>query len=241
MPSATLPLLKRVPRNLRCHLWRKKESLFIQRSLVTACLVLVLHLCVFRRRSIPIHGSDLRHRENRDRMASSVPMVNVEPDEDVFLDIADTRHGLPGNDNIRSSLEQDIKVACEGKVSCITIHVFAFDRPESTARLLETLESSNYDGYSQSIPLVVHVDGPQAPGNSKAHDIIVMLAREIPWTHGPKILNIKQQNMGLKASWLSAWTSPQPDDLMIAFEDDVVPSPLYFQWMLKLLKKYNML
>jgi hypothetical protein len=47
-------------------------------------------------------------------------------------------------------------------------------------------------------------------------------------------------NRGLKGSWLAAWPEPRPNDLMIAFEDDMVVSPQYFQWLLAVLPTYRL-
>ena len=139
-----------------------------------------------------------------------------------------------------TALTRDIESACAGVEACISIHVFAYNRFEATKRLLQTLESSNYTGYTNSLPLVIHLDGPATSDDSHIHMDICELVQIFQWTHGPKILHIEDVNRGLKASWLNAWTKPRRDDMMIAFEDDIAPSPLYFQWLLKVVTDYQL-
>ena len=140
-----------------------------------------------------------------------------------------------------SALTRDMENACAGVEACISVHVFAYNRVDATNRLLEVLESSDYTGYAHPLPLVVHLDGPVTPDDGYAHLAIRKLAQTFQWTHGPKIVHVEDANRGLKASWLSAWTTPRPNDMMIAFEDDIAPSPLYFQWLLRIVTEYQLL
>jgi hypothetical protein len=143
---------------------------------------------------------------------------------------------------LETALARDIERACAGVEACISVHVFAHNRVNATKRLLETLESSDYTGYANhSLPLVIHLDGPASRDEVRAHLDIRELAQEFQWTHGPKIFHMEDINRGLKASWLSAWTNPRHNDMMIAFEDDIAPSPLYFQWLLKIVTDYQLL
>src|SRR6185437_4877738 len=52
--------------------------------------------------------------------------------------------------------------------------------------------------------------------------------------------DIKVKWVGLRDSWLTAWPNPRPLDVMVALEDDVVVSPLYFLWLLKVLRDYGL-
>jgi len=106
------------------------------------------------------------------------------------------------------------------------------------------LSEANYSTYSHTILLIVHLDRPtEEYGSGKAWrdtEIIADHVRGMSWPHGPKILDLKRHHHGLKGSWLSEWPDPRPNNIMIAFEDDMVLSPEYFVWLVKLLNEYNM-
>ena len=63
---------------------------------------------------------------------------------------------------------------------------------------------------------------------------------QFQWSYGPKYIDIKDSNEGLKSAWLTAWPAPNPDDIMIAFEDDIEVSLLYFQFLIKVLNEYHL-
>jgi hypothetical protein len=134
--------------------------------------------------------------------------------------------------------------ACRNTDPCITVHVFVYRRYNATRQLLNMLSEANYSTYSHVIPLIVHLDRPnEEDGSKKAWqdtEIIADHVRDMSWPHGPKILDLKRRHHGLKGSWLSAWPDPRPNDIMIAFEDDMVLSPEYFVWLVKLLDEYDM-
>lgn len=135
----------------------------------------------------------------------------------------------------------DLAAACKGIEPCISVHVFGYKSIKSMARLLTILQTSDYTGYDSPLPLVIHLDGPVSGDHRHISASIRQLVEDFEWTHGPKILDIHHLNRGLKASWLSAWTSPKPEDVMLAFEDGTLLSRWYFQWILKVLKQYNLL
>merc|ERR1719329_1413086 len=62
------------------------------------------------------------------------------------------------------------------------------------------------------------------------------------WPHGPVHLDIRTENVGLRAMWLTSLTSAAKaagsNSLMIVLEDDMRVSPLYFQWLMRMIRKY---
>jgi hypothetical protein len=134
-----------------------------------------------------------------------------------------------------------LEVACNGIDACISVHVFGFKRKTALETLLQTLEASDYTGYGKPLPLVVHLDGPATAGDWNLTAGMRQFVSNFEWTHGPKILDFKDANRGLKESWLKAWVDPKPNDIMLAFEDDVLPSRMYFQWLLKMLTELKLL
>lgn len=136
-------------------------------------------------------------------------------------------------------------VACGKLDACISIHVFLYRRLNATISLMEALKAANYSSHNGlPIPLVLHVDvpDPHAEDELKAEaQLVRQFASNIAWPNGPIVLDIKGSHVGLKGSWLTAWTDPRPNDVMVAFEDDMMPSPLYFKWLMKVLRDYKLL
>lgn len=142
-------------------------------------------------------------------------------------------------------MSERLALQCLNIHPCLSIHVFTCNRPGPTMQLLEKLATANYSSYGQPLPLVIHFD------RSRDNDVNSTVGREnenvkqiimdFEWPHGPKLLDVKPKHMGLKASWLSAWVDPDPNDIMIALEDDMHVSPLYFEWLLHTLTGYNLL
>ena len=133
---------------------------------------------------------------------------------------------------------------CQNIRPCIAIHIFAYRRAIATAELLEKLATSDYSSYGKEIPLIIHLDRPlgqdlhAAAWQENRH--VEEVLTNFRWPHGPKLLDFKPHHMGLKKSWLSAWEEPNPNDIMIAMEDDMDVSTLYFQWLLHILAGYNL-
>jgi hypothetical protein len=168
----------------------------------------------------------------------SLTLQNLEASSDELLNERQLRvEGMTG-DNAAPDISHSV---CGEVKSCISIHVFGWKRIQTVQTLLNTLETSNYTGYEDPLPLVIHVDGPKRSDDWKTTNTIRQFMKDFQWTHGPKVLDIKDTNQGLKRSWLTAWPNPKPDDVMVFFEDDMLPSRMYFQWLLKVLTEYKLL
>lgn len=115
--------------------------------------------------------------------------------------------------------------------SAFYLHLFLFRRAQSAKELLSNIAAADYGSFNSSIHLNIHVD------YSDSEDVR-NIAEDFVWPYGSKILDFKEIRTGLRDSWISAWPNPEPNEVMIAFEDDVRVSPLYFQWILKLLDSY---
>ena len=102
------------------------------------------------------------------------------------------------------------------------IHVLTWNRPDSFERLLRSLNSSSYDG--DHLDLFIHIDGG---GGEKTKAI----ARKFHWPHGKKHVLQSEVNMGLALSWFNAWRPKSLKEQAIIFEDDIVVSPLWYQWL----------
>ena len=144
-----------------------------------------------------------------------------------------------------ADLPKRLASICKNIQPCITIHLFVYTRANATTELLDNLATSDYSSYGKDLPLVIHLDRPRNNGPNETatwqeNRAVERLIVDFEWPHGPKLLDIQSQHVGLKMSWLSAWQHSNPDDLMIALEDDMLVSPLYFQWLLHILGSYNL-
>jgi len=165
-------------------------------------------------------------------------------------DSANSIHDLSTHNNVTASISHDrnfsqkMALVCHNNQPCIVIHVFAYRRAAATAELLEKLTVSDYSSFDKEVPLLIHLDRPRDKDfnssdwqqNRQVEKIIV----DFKWPHGPKLLDIKAKLAGLMSSWLTAWVDPNPNDIMIALEDDMDVSPLYFEWLLHVVGTYNL-
>lgn len=168
-----------------------------------------------------------------------------------MLETEDPLNGLgggastpPAANNASSLSHLDIYASRSSNVSYnsssgagqISIHVFFFRRVPEAERLLAALADADYGDYTDAILLHIHIDFDAA-----AADALRAVAEAFAWRRGPKIVDAKTKKSGLRESWLLAWRNPAPDDIMIALEDDVVISPHYFRWLLKVLREFDLL
>lgn len=124
----------------------------------------------------------------------------------------------------------------ENNVDEIQIHVIAWRRFQSFKNLLSQLESSYYDGWEIPIPLYIHLDG----GASRE---VTRLAQDFVWTHGGKNIDKRELNVGLREMWISsigaAAKAAGNNTLLIIYEDDMIVSLGYFQWILAVIDAYG--
>lgn len=125
---------------------------------------------------------------------------------------------------------------CQGdRIIDFQLHVLGWNRLENLQHLLNSINEADYSGWSQEIPLYIHIDGGSLPAVNE-------LAETFDWTRGPKILDIRQKNHGLRNMWFTsmrnATQTTGDDTLMLVLEDDMVISPLYFQWLLRMVDRY---
>ena len=138
---------------------------------------------------------------------------------------------MPGQPNVgdgcgSSERDEDLK---------IQLHVLGWRRAGPLGSLLHQLNSANYRGWHEDLPLRVHLDGG-ASGD------VVAVATDFRWSHGMKTLDVREQNVGLREMWLSslgnAAREAGENTLMIVFEDDTSVSPSYFQWIIAVVDAY---
>ncbi len=99
--------------------------------------------------------------------------------------------------------------------------VVAYDRPASLDRLLSSLKSAQYN--VTDIPLVISIDGG-------ANSEVIQAAEDFEWNNGEKKVITHQENLGLKAHVMSCGRLSKDYGAVIVLEDDLVVSPLYYQY-----------
>lgn len=105
----------------------------------------------------------------------------------------------------------------------ISIHIFAWRREKSLRRLCDSLLRAAYFG--QEVPLYIHVDGEPL-------DLVVDYVEALKWPHGPKIVNLRRERLGMPDAIMSGWTPKGDDEYAILLEDDVEVSVGFFEYCL---------
>ena len=110
------------------------------------------------------------------------------------------------------------------------IHVFLFGRTGAAKTLLSDLKSASYARFSRNVHLSIHI-------NCSSKTALSRMATDWTWPFGQKVVDTSCMT-SLLGSWMHAWKNPESNEVRIAFEDDQRVSPMYFQWLLKLMDLY---
>lgn len=108
----------------------------------------------------------------------------------------------------------------------ITIVVVAFNRPSSLERLLDSLDKIILP-QNKTIDLHISIDRRQ---NDKNNDKTIDVANNHVWKYGKKIVDVKNENFGLKKHVLYCGNLTNKYDNIIVLEDDLVVSPQIIQY-----------
>ena len=111
------------------------------------------------------------------------------------------------------------------------IHILTWNRPDSFKRLVSSIKQSHYG--IDHVDLIIHVDGGYQ--NKDTKDV----ANSIKWPFGNKKVFFSNDRKGLAQAWFSAWFPSDNKTFAIIFEDDIVVSPLWYQWLTCAWKKYR--
>ncbi len=112
----------------------------------------------------------------------------------------------------------------------LTVIVLTMNRAASLARLMRSLDNTDFEFDDDKFDVEIHVDKSMG-----AHyDDCVKIARNYtPPNGGRSTPRVFEKNHGLRAAWFEAWY-PKPDDqYAIIIEDDLEMSPFWFTWLRK--------
>lgn len=111
-----------------------------------------------------------------------------------------------------------------------SILAIGYNRVDSMERLLNSLEQADYG--DDSVTLIISIDNS---GKSDVEDY----AKKFNWTHGEKEIKVYKSRLGLKKHILTCGCYLKDYDAMAVFEDDIVVSPAFYQFMKQAVKMYK--
>ena len=112
----------------------------------------------------------------------------------------------------------------------IAVVVVGYNRLKSMTRLLTSLKQAEYP--ITDVPLVISID---CSGDQDLYSYVL----EFEWPYGEKYVNIQKERLGLKNHIFKCGDLTQYFKAIILLEDDLVVSPYYYSYTLKVLQKYG--
>ena len=122
-------------------------------------------------------------------------------------------------------------VDCSPNVPCaypdpvdFRIIVIACNRPNSTRKALQAIDSVYLDGATSALEIWID--------QSKSHFVhypTVEVARMFKWSKGPTQVHIQDQHVGIYGQWIDTW-KPNGTELALILEDDINVSPYVWRW-----------
>lgn len=113
-----------------------------------------------------------------------------------------------------------------------SIVINAYNRPHSLARLLHSIGSSHYPTNIE-IPLVVSLD------DADRHPEVEEVARQFPWTRGPKEIICRLEPLGLLGHFYACGNLAEKYGAIIYLEDDLLVSPVFYFYASQALEFYK--
>ena len=110
----------------------------------------------------------------------------------------------------------------------IAIVVVAYNRLDSVSRLLRSLENAYYD---DEVTLIISIDKSDT-------DIVERYALDYQWNYGKKIVDLHEQNLGLRNHMLSLGKWFDFFDAIVVLEDDIVVAESFFLYTKQCVDKY---
>lgn len=112
------------------------------------------------------------------------------------------------------------------------IVAIGYNRKKSLIRLLNALNNVDYQNYTPTLIISLDYSGILE---------IVKIAEEFPWIYGEKIVKSYQKRQGLRNHILKCgdYMEEYHLDAVAVFEDDIVPSPAFFNYMVQAVEYYK--
>ncbi|MBO6030440.1 MAG: glycosyltransferase family 2 protein [Prevotella sp.] len=113
----------------------------------------------------------------------------------------------------------------------IAIVAVTYNRIGSLNRLLDSLDRAFYPA-NKDITLIISVDKSDS-------DLVERFADGFEWTHGEKIVDKHEKNLGLRPHMLSLRKWFSRFDAIVVLEDDIVVSPNFYTYTEQAVEKYH--
>ena len=157
------------------------------------------------------------HADTHAMLTSEYGMFNIEPVMDKPIHRSGSMHTL---------MAQAAEAA-----DALQVHVIAYRRPESLARLLSSLKAAHYDG--DKVDLHLHID---AADTAAAGDLVAQVrqianAEKASWQFGVVTVDEAKTHRGLRDMWLQSWVPRTLSERGLILEDDIELSPQYYRWL----------
>jgi len=124
----------------------------------------------------------------------------------------------------------------------IIIRVLTFSRASALQRLLNSLANADYRGKGNArLSLQLSVDHPgeeAGPDLREAHAKVISIAKKFEWKFGAYEIFVHPSPQGLLAQWIGSWAPADDQEILLVLEDDTEVSPLYFQFLTRMIEKY---
>ena len=101
----------------------------------------------------------------------------------------------------------------------------AFNRPNTLARLLASINEANYP-QGLKVPLVISID----PENGVPNQSVRTVAESFDWIHGPKEIILHPDHLGMLNNFLFCGNLTETYGSVIYLEDDLVLSPVFYHF-----------
>ncbi len=159
------------------------------------------------------------HADTHAILTSEYGMFNIEPVD----------KQLPRPRSTHSLMAQ----APEGRVGndALQVHVLAYKRPESLARLLSSLKAAHYDGDKVDLHLHIDAAATAADGEQVARVRKLANAEQVSWQFGVATVDEAQKHRGLRDMWLQSWVPRTLSERALILEDDIELSPQFYRWL----------
>ncbi len=112
------------------------------------------------------------------------------------------------------------------------IVINAYNRPDSLARLLQSIRSAQYPA-GVEIPLVISLD------DACRNPEVEAVARQFPWPNGPKKILRHEARLGLLEHFYACGDLTQQYQAIVYLEDDLFVSPVFYAYASQALAFYQ--
>ncbi len=131
-----------------------------------------------------------------------------------------------GGNLIQDTSQSTLTLACRHLPSSVNaepfqIIVLAMNRPQTLAKLLDSLQRADYCGHS--VDLVISFD------LASDMNLAVEVAESFVFKHGKTRVDEARARRGLAASWFSAWEPSSSISRAVIIEDDIEVYPIWYK------------